>query len=231
VRRAESEGVTQRIWAKAFAFQDAEKGPLILITTDNLCVPDQIPQEIAQRLEQNGLKRERLTITATHTHSAPLLKNICGTIFGVPIPAAHEENIDRYTRDFTDKLEQAALAALKNVAPARLFRGQGKVGFAINRRTKGGPVDHDLPFLVVQDLDGRIRGIYFFACHCVTLSDNRSTAIKAGWRAEILQEQFPRAVAGVRGCGADSNPSSGVTLHEHRVCREQGRRSRTKSNA
>jgi hypothetical protein len=117
VRWAESEGVTQRIWAKAFAFQDAEKGPLILITTDNLCVPDQITQEIALRLEKTGLKRERLTITATHTHSAPMLKNTCPTIFGVPIPAAHEENIDRYTRDFTDKLEKAALAALQTAMP------------------------------------------------------------------------------------------------------------------
>jgi len=224
VRRAESEGVTQRIWAKAFAFQDAVKGPLILITTDNLCVPDQITQEIARRLEKSGLKRERLTITATHTHSAPMLKNTCPTIFGVPIPAAHQENIDRYTRDFTDKLEKVALAALKDVAPARLFRGQGKVSFAINRRTKGGPVDHDLPFLVVQDLNGRIRGIYFsYACHCVTLSDNKVNGDWAGYAQEILQEQFPGAVALASvGCGADSNPDSGVTRTNIAACREQG---------
>src|SRR5262245_43584961 len=38
-RRDESEGVTQRIWAKALAFGDDREGPAVLITTDNLGVP------------------------------------------------------------------------------------------------------------------------------------------------------------------------------------------------
>src|SRR5687768_17515077 len=41
-RRTESEGITQKIWAKALAFADETEGPAILITTDNLCVPDEI---------------------------------------------------------------------------------------------------------------------------------------------------------------------------------------------
>src|SRR5882757_1331902 len=49
-RRAESEGVTQRIFAKAIAFANSEQGPAILITADNICVPDEITQEVAQRL-------------------------------------------------------------------------------------------------------------------------------------------------------------------------------------
>src|SRR5687767_3020788 len=73
-RRAESEGVTQKIWAKALAFGDEAEGPAVLITTDNLCVPDEITGEIARRLAPKiGVKRERLTITATHTHTAPML--------------------------------------------------------------------------------------------------------------------------------------------------------------
>ena len=51
---------------------------------------------------------ERLTITATHTHTAPMLKNVCPTIFGVPIPEGHQANIDRYTEEFTDHLEAVA---------------------------------------------------------------------------------------------------------------------------
>src|SRR5205814_133090 len=75
-RRTESEGVTQKVWAKALAFADDKEGPALIITADNLCVPDDITQEVARRLgAREGLKKERLTITATHTHTAPMLNN------------------------------------------------------------------------------------------------------------------------------------------------------------
>src|SRR5204863_564904 len=74
-RRTESEGVTQHIFAKALAFADEREGPAILITTDNLGVPEEITRQVAERLAPKiGLKRERLTITASHTHTAPMLR-------------------------------------------------------------------------------------------------------------------------------------------------------------
>src|SRR5204863_4001336 len=125
-------------------------------TTDNLGVPDEITQTIAERLASDtGLKRERLSITASHSHTAPMLKNVAPTIFGTPIPPEHQANIDRYTREFTDKLEQVARAAIRDIRPSRLSWGVGSAKFAINRRTAGGPVDHDLPVLVVRDLEGK----------------------------------------------------------------------------
>jgi len=56
-RRTESEGVTRKIWAKALAFGDAQLGPAVIITTDNLGVTDEITQVIAERLAaKTGLK-------------------------------------------------------------------------------------------------------------------------------------------------------------------------------
>ena len=43
-RRTESEGVTQKIWAKALAIGDPQEGPAILIALDNLGVPDEMVQ-------------------------------------------------------------------------------------------------------------------------------------------------------------------------------------------
>src|SRR5215213_4629899 len=58
-RRAESEGVTQRIWAKAIAFADdadappdAAPGPAVILTVDNLGVPISMTREVARRLGQ-----------------------------------------------------------------------------------------------------------------------------------------------------------------------------------
>src|SRR5881394_3412119 len=111
-RRTESEGVTQRIWAKALAIGDPDPavGPVVLVTVDNLAIPDYLTQDVAGRLSKRvKLVSTRFTITCTHTHTAPMLRDVCPTIFGVPIPAEHLAHIDRYTRELTDQIEQVAL--------------------------------------------------------------------------------------------------------------------------
>ncbi|MGV3772386.1 MAG: neutral/alkaline non-lysosomal ceramidase N-terminal domain-containing protein [Verrucomicrobiales bacterium] len=225
-RRTESEGVNLKIWAKALAVEDKKLGPAIVITVDNVGIPDDITTEVALRLSKKiGLKQERLSISATHTHTAPMLRNVCTTLFGTDIPADHQERIDRYTREFIDYLEKVALAAFEDIKPAQLYWGTGMVNFAVNRRTSGGPVDHDLPMLAVKDLDGKIRGVYFsYACHCVTLSDNKISGDWAGYAQKRIQELYPDSIALASvGCGADSNPSSGVTGANLKVADDQGK--------
>jgi putative membrane-bound dehydrogenase-like protein len=221
-RRTESEGVTQRIWAKALALGD--DSPAVLITVDNLGVPARIVQELARRLGKKGVRRDRLAVTATHTHTAPMLTGVAPTLFGMPIPKEHQEHIDDYTREFTDKLEKVALAALADRKPARLSWGVGSVGFARNRRTPGGPVDDDLPMLVVRDLRGKVRAVYVsYACHCVTLSNNKISGDWAGYAQQAIEDDHPGAVALVSiGCGADSNPDSGVTGDKADIASRQG---------
>src|SRR5262245_35454779 len=74
-RRAESEGVSQRIWAKALAFGKDE--PAVVIAVDNLGVPEAVVAEVARRLAKKGVSRDRLAVTATHTHTAPMLTGAC----------------------------------------------------------------------------------------------------------------------------------------------------------
>ena len=225
-RRTESDGVTQPIWAKSMAISlDATSPPVVLITVDNLGIPASMCDEVAKRLaNQAGLERSRLAINSSHTHTAPMLRGVAPTLFSGPIPDEHWQRIDRYTAELTDKLTSVALAALKERAPARLSWGIGSVKFAINRRTKGGPVDHDLPVLVVKRIDGAIRAICVnYACHCVTLSNNKISGDWAGYAQDLIQRDFPSAIAMVSiGCGADQNPSSGVTGDKSDIALQQG---------
>jgi putative membrane-bound dehydrogenase-like protein len=226
-RRTESEGVYQRIWARAMAIEDESKEPALLITVDVLGIPDDIRLEIAKRLEMKAkLKPERLAITATHTHTAPMLKGANVTIFGTPIPKEHLDNIDKYTIEFIDKLEKVGLDALAKREPAKLSYAIGTAKFAKNRRTAGGPVDHDLPVLFVHSADGKkLRAIYTsYACHCVTLSFNKIDGDWAGFAAEAIEREFPGAMPLVSvGCGADQNPTSNVTGDKIDVAQLQGR--------
>ena len=234
-RHSESEGVTQKIWAKAIAIEDGggdggdggEAKRSIVMAVDNLGVPDYMTREVAKRLaEKAKLDPARLAITSTHTHTAPMLTNCCPTIFGRPIPPAEQKNIDRYTAELTDHLEKVALAAIADLKPGRLEFGIGSANLAMNRRTPGGPVDHDLPVMVVKDAGGKLRAIYTsYACHCVTLAHNKISGDWAGYAQEVLQQTHPGVIALTSiGCGADANPDSGVTGDKVDVAAEQGRR-------
>lgn len=211
-RREESEGVRQRIWAKALAIgSDADK-PLVLITVDTLGIPDAFVEALAKRLKSAGVEPDRLSVTASHTHTAPMTNQCAPTIFGVPIPPGHQAHIDQYTREFREKLYEVAVAALKDRRPAMLFWGVGEVGFAKNRRMKDGPVDHSLPVLAVKEPNGKLRAIHVsYACHCVSLSDNLISGDWAGYAQEMIERQHPGCTALFSaGCGADCNPLTGV---------------------
>jgi putative membrane-bound dehydrogenase-like protein len=223
-RKTESEGVSQRIWAKALAIDDGV-APAVLLTVDTTEMTSAIVDEVARRLAKAaGLRPDRLALTITHTHTAPVLAGTVPNLFGQAIPNEHQKHIDRYTSELIDKLEKVAREALANGKPARLAWGVGRVAFAVNRRTKGGPVDHDLPVLVVRDPGGKVRAVYLsYACHCVTLSHNKIGGDWAGFAQEMIQDAYPGAVALVSiGCGADSDPSSGVTRDRVDLAARQG---------
>lgn len=224
-RREESAGVRQPISARALAIGGDEDGPAILITSDTLGIPDSVAERLAAVLkEKAGIRRDRLAVTATHTHTAPMVNNVSPTLFGTPIPPDHQAHIDRYSEELFAKLVEVSLAALKDRQPSQLSWGVGQVKFAKNRRSKDGPVDHDLPLLAVRDIYGRLRAVYVnYACHCVCLSDNRISGDWAGYAMEQIERQNPKCVALVSvGCGADSNPLEGVVGDRWQVADNHG---------
>lgn len=225
-RRDESEGVTQRIWAKAIAIGSDEAKPAVLITLDSLGVREEMVNEVARRLQEKaGIERDRVAVTFSHSHTTPKLTNVCDTIFSSPISPEHQAHIDQYTAELTDAMEKVALDALADRKPSTLSWAVGKVSFAVNRRPQGGPVDHDLPILVVKSADdGAVRAICLsYACHCVTLSDNKISGDWSGYAQEAIERTHPGIIALVSiGCGSDSNPSSGVTGSNTAAAADQG---------
>ena len=223
-RRTESEGVTVPIHARALAIGSDADGPAVLIAVDTTGVSDALVSEIARRLLPLGIRRERLAVTGTHTHTAPMISGVLPTLFGQPVPPEHQAHIHRYTAELTDDLEAVAREALSKRQPARLSWSIGKVGFAKNRRTAGGPTDHALPVLAARAPDGTLRAVVTtYANHAVTLSHNFIGGDWPGFAAAAIEEKHPGAVALVSiGCGADQNPTSNVTGDKVDVARSQG---------
>lgn len=217
VRTTEATNVAQKLWAKALAIGTDKEGPAILITVDNTGVPKHVRDEVVARLAKRKIDPSRVAICSSHSHTTPCLADYLPTLFGAPLPPEHQAHVDRYTHELTDAIEQVALQALKNRKPGRLNWAQGKAGFAANRRTKGGPVDHDLPMLAVTDAKDKLRALFInYACHCTTIDpkDNAVCGDWAGYAQEYLERDHPGTTVLVAiGCGADANPAPRTGLN------------------
>ena len=228
-RSAESEGIEQRLWAKAIAIGSDEDDPIVLITVDNCGVPAAMTEEVANRLRiGKGIAPERIAICSTHTHSAPMITGVLPLLFGEPIPDSQQRRIARYTRELTNHLEAVALEALANRQLATLGWNIGSVSFAINRRSqkKGsyGPVDHSLRTLRVVDDDGKLLAIVVrYTCHAVTMFGdfNRVCGDWPGYAQESIEQNHPGCIAMVTiGCAGDQKPNRQSKLE---FAKEQGR--------
>ncbi|MSU20544.1 MAG: c-type cytochrome [Pedosphaera sp.] len=211
VRKTESDAAAQKLWAKALAIRSGQEPAAILITVDNCGVCANVTEEVATRLKAKaGVDRERFAVCSSHTHTGPCLVGFAPNIFAMPISDEQQSTIVRYTQELTDKIEQAALAAIGDLRPGKLDWGSGKVGFARNRRTAGGPVDHTFSMLRATDREGNLRALVAnYASHCTTLGGefNKVCGDWAGYAQEFLERDHPGAIALVTiGCGADSNP-------------------------
>lgn len=209
VRKTEATNAAQRLWAKALAIGDKE--PALFLTVDNCGIQATMVDELAQRLAKDGVKRERIALCSSHTHSAPAVAGFAPNLFVQDLPAEEKGRIERYTKELTDKLEQLARRALKDRKPGQLAWSVGEVKFAKNRRSQGGPVDHTLPVLRATDAQGKLRAIIAnYACHCTTLGGdfNQFHGDWAGYAQEYLERNHPGAVGLISiGCGADANPN------------------------
>lgn len=211
-RTKPSESVRQELWAKALALDDGGGKPALLLTLDLVAIEREMAAEIARRLrERHGLTRDRILINVSHTHSGPVAGLVLMPLY--ELTPAERAVIGRYTASLIDKVVEVAGAAIRDLAPATLDFEQSFAGIAVNRRravrrSLPGPVDHDLPVLLVRDPAGKVRAIVAgYACHATVLSDYQIGGDWPGYAQEEIEKAHPGAVAlFVQGCGADSNP-------------------------
>ena len=213
-----SEGVLQRLCAKALAIESSPGERVVIVSTDLVGIPRELSNEVAARLKkQHGLNRSQLLINASHTHSGPIvwpnLRNLA------VLPPGEPQKLIEYRNVLANALVEVAGAALRDLTPATIEFGEGSAGFAINRRAAinpKGPVDHRVPVLKIADASGKIRGIVFgYACHNTTMTGEfyQLNGDYSGFAAEALEQRHPGATAlFLTLCGADQNPSPRSTL-------------------
>jgi hypothetical protein len=220
-RTKPSEGKLHDIWVKALALEDERGNRVVLVTSDILGFSREVAEVIAERAQQQfSLRREQLMLNSSHTHSAPIVRS--NLIGAYDLDAEQTARVLAFSQHLQEQTVRVIGEALKDLTPAKLSFGHGVGSFAKNRRMRAadgtirggvndaGPVEHDVPVLLIESEDGKTRGIVFgYACHNTTLTGEHYAVSGdyAGFAQLSIEAAYPGATAlFVMGCGADINP-------------------------
>jgi Neutral/alkaline non-lysosomal ceramidase, N-terminal len=225
-RNKPSEGKIQDLYAKALVLEDPAGRRLVILTTDLIGFSRSIAEKVAQEVQKRtGLKRDRLMLTSSHTHTGPVIRDSLIDMYNLSTEQAGA--VSRYTARLEQEVVRVVEEALRNLAPARISYGVGQAEFAVNRRLPSptgykiavnpdGPVDHTVPVLRIDDSNGALRAVLLgYACHNTTLTGEfyQFSGDYAGFAQSELEQQYPGALTlFVTGCGADANPNPRSTL-------------------
>ncbi|MFM8274193.1 MAG: neutral/alkaline non-lysosomal ceramidase N-terminal domain-containing protein, partial [Gemmata sp.] len=217
-RTKPAEGKIHDLYAKALCIEDAAGKRLVLVTTDLIGIPRTLGAAVAAEAEKRyGIKRDEIILSASHTHSGPVIRE--NLIDMYPLTKEDAEKVGVYTKQLQADLIDLIAACVKNLQPAALKHGTGKATFAVNRRQatdKGvingsnpaGPVDHSVPVLIAEGNGGKPLAVVFgYACHNTTIDLLKWCGDYAGFAQIAVEKAHPGAVAMFwTGCGADANP-------------------------
>jgi len=220
-RTRPAEGKLHDLWAKALVLEDSNGRRAVLVTMDLVGIPRDFSVAVCGKLKQRyGLSREAIILSVSHTHTGPVIRHNLDDMFD--LDETQRKLISDYTQTLQGKLIAVVGEAFRQVAPAQLSWGNGHATFAVNRRNNKeadvpqlraagqlkGPVDHDLPVLLVRDTQSHLRAIvYGYACHATVLDFYLWSGDYPGFVQLDLEKAHPGAVALFwAGCGGDQNP-------------------------
>lgn len=226
-------GTMTELWAKALALEDPNGTRAVLIVIEVSNTYRDLSNRVCEQLsDKYGLPRRSIAISATHTHSGPVVGNRAYFFFN----EEHQQRKKEYDNTLEKKMVAVAGQALEKLAPCRLAWSVGKATFAVNRRNNRaaevpelraagklkGPSDHDVPVLFVKDDSGQLQGLVCgYACHATVLSSYEWSGDWPGFAQLEMEKRHPSATAIVwAGCGGDQNP---VPRHKVEFARKYGR--------
>ncbi len=215
-------GKIHDLYVKVLALKDTFGKIVVLATSDNQGMSHTVYESIFQKVHQRfGIDRKDFMLTFSHNHSGPRLTDDLKDYY--PVEEEQERLVAEYSDWMGDQVVEAVGEALDNWQSARLFKGEGKCTFAVNRRENKeseveemlksgkqlkGPVDHYVPVLAIKGEAGNLIGALFgYACHPTTLSYNAWSGDYPGFAQINLEKNLPGTAAlFFNACGGDQNP-------------------------
>jgi neutral ceramidase len=142
-----STGIHDPLWATALYLEDGGRG-ILSVAVDILFIHHQTARVCRDAIAQRtGLTRERILLSATHTHSGPVTSAMLSWREDPTVPAADPE----YMQDFQNGIIEAGCAAVAAAVPAELAVTRAhSTGVGGNRLSAEGTRDPEVGLIMVR---------------------------------------------------------------------------------
>jgi hypothetical protein len=109
----------------------------IMVSSDVVGIPDELLKRVRQEVSKQlpELDTQKLFLNATHTHTAPVLKNDSTSSFLYPIPKEGVLQVEAYDRFFVQRVAGTIVKAWNSRRPGVVTWGLSHAVIAYNRRT------------------------------------------------------------------------------------------------
>lgn len=126
---------------------------LLFLANDLILITKALTQEVRRRIgERTGIPENGIMITATHTHSGPIVTDYVSNAADPVVPKADPILV----AGLVDRMVAAAEIAVRTAVPAEIGLGVGRAeGVGSNRHDPAGPADPAVPILVARSLATR----------------------------------------------------------------------------
>lgn len=160
-----AEGVHDTLYIKAAAIKTGDH-LLIFVTADLLIIPPAIVDTVVAKVAKEGIRRENLFFSATHTHSGPggWGPGIAGWITG----GKRNEHVEKW---LAIQMTRAILAAIADLKPAQVGTGVFNAASFTGNRLAGPQAskNDDFNFVVLEQTGSRKAILGSFSAHPTTL--------------------------------------------------------------
>lgn len=220
-----STGLKDPLKAKALVFQQANT-KTALVVCDVLGVPQSLTAEVrALAAARTGIPAANIAVTGTHTHTGPLFSGERARVFSEQAAAKYGTDplaAVKYPEMLRDRLVEVIVTANGNVSPASLeFVSASEDRVSFNRRFHmkdgtvvtnpgisnpnvvgaAGPVDPDLPFVLITKDKQPVGSLTVFAMHLDTVGGTEYSADYPSHMANELRREFGDKFISIFGTG------------------------------
>ncbi len=144
-----STGIHDRLESVAL-FMSHHDEKVLFIANDLIFVGKQLASEVRRRISlQTGVPMGAIALTATHTHSGPVMADCVSNNADPVVPKADPI----YLKRVADSMVEAGCAAVRSAMPAEAGIAVARAeGVGTNRHDPAGPADPEVPVLVVRSM-------------------------------------------------------------------------------
>mgnify|MGYP000868161330 CR=1 FL=1 len=209
-----------------------ESDAAIMVSCDLLNISNGMLQKVREEVGKiiTGLDVSKIFLSATHTHTAPVLENDSAFSFRYAIPEKGVLQVDEYVRFFVKQVSDGIIKAWNSREPGSVTWGLSHAAIAYNRRAVyadgtavmygntnrpdflnlEGTEDHDVNTLFFWDNDGKLTAMAINVPCPSQVVEHRSAVNADYWHPvrEKLKQRFGMDVTilGWGGASGDQSP-------------------------